>query len=115
MDAYKNTAPFAELSSIGLTPRKIARIERARGMRLRVESGKVWITQERCREDTILAAGESCTVEHDGVTLISALSVPFALVAMEPAVAPRRTYGERFWAFWTALYASTSRPTSAAL
>jgi hypothetical protein len=115
MDVYRNTAPFAELSSIGLTPQKIARIAHARGMRLRVESGKVWITQERYPEGTILAAGESCMLKHDGVTLISALNVPLALVTMEPVVPVRRTLAQRFQAFWTALYAPASHPTSAAL
>lgn len=46
---------------------------------------------------------------------ISALKTPFALVTIEPAVPVRRPRAQRFWDFWAGLYASDSRPTTAAL
>jgi len=102
----------AELSSIGITPKTLGRIENGRGMRLRVETGSVWITQDGSKEDVCLKAGESYRIERDGLTLISALRVPFALVTMEPSIPVTPTMGERFWA---GLYVPESRSTTAAL
>ena len=47
MDAYRNFVEFAQLSSIGITSRKVARIKDGRGMRLRVETGTVWLRGAR--------------------------------------------------------------------
>lgn len=115
MDACRNVVEFAELTSIGITPKKLARIKNGRGMRLRVETGAVWITQDRNQNDVCLSAGESYCIERDGMTLISALKTPFALVAIEPSVPVAPTLGERLWKFWEGLYAPESRPTTAAL
>ena len=115
MDAYKNFVEYTELSSIGITRKNAARITNGRGMRLHVETGAVWITQDRSMDDVCLTAGESCCIEHDGLTLISALRVPFALVTMEPSIPVTPTMGERFWNFWAGLYVPESRPTTAAL
>jgi hypothetical protein len=119
MDANRNFSAnlgdYTELSSIGITAKNFGRINNGRGMRLRVETGSVWITQDHCMEDVCLKAGESYRIEHDGLTLISTLQVPFALVAIEPAIPVAPTMGERFWNFWASLYAPESRPTTAAL
>jgi hypothetical protein len=115
MDAYRNFVEFAELSSIGITSRKVARIKDGRGMRLRVETGSVWITEHRSQDDACLSAGESYCIQHNGMTLISALKAPFALVTIEPAIPVTPTMGERFWKFWAGLYAPESCPTTAAL
>jgi hypothetical protein len=115
MDAYRNFVEFTELTSIGITPKKFGRINNGRGMRIRVETGTVWVTHERCDEDVILGPGESCCIKRDGMTLISTLRVPFALVSIEPAIPVAMTLGERFWKFWASLYAPNSRPTTAAL
>lgn len=90
MDAYRNAAEFAELTTVGVTPRKVARVKHARGMRLRVETGCVWITQDHCRDDVCLKAGESYCIPHDGLTVILALDCPLALVSIEPSVAAAR-------------------------
>ena len=115
MDAYKNSVEFSALSSIGITYRKIARIKDGRGMRLRVETGKVWITEGRSMDDVCLSAGESYCIGHNGLTLIQTLKVPFALVSIEPSIPVEPTMAERFWNFWAGLYAPESRPTTAAL
>jgi hypothetical protein len=56
---------------ISLTRGSLVRIENARNMRLRVESGAVWITQESDTRDVMLGRGESFRLDRDGVTLIS--------------------------------------------
>ena len=113
MDAYRNVVEFAELTSIGITPKKVARIKDAGGMRLRVESGSVWITQDRCLDDVCLNAGESYCIGHNGLTVISALQCPFALVSIEPSVPAAPSMAERFWNFCAAMW--RLRPAPAAL
>ena len=115
MDAYRNVVEFAELTSIGITPRKVARIKDGRGMRLHVETGEVWITEDRSVDDVCLRAGESYCIKNNGMTLISALGGPFSMVSIESTTVSARTTGERFWSFWARLYAPQSRPTTAAL
>jgi hypothetical protein len=104
MDAYRNVVELAELTSIGITPKKIARINDGGGMRLHVETGSIWITQERCQDDVFLKAGDSYCIEKNGTTLISTLRAPFALVTIEPAIPVAPTMAERFWNFWASLY-----------
>ena len=115
MDAYRKFAEFAELSSIAITAKKIARIENGRGMHLSVETGAVWITEERSKDDMCLKAGESYCIQHDGMTLISTVKVPFALVTIEPPIPVAASMAERFWNFWERVYAPQSCPTTAAL
>ena len=114
MDAYRNTADFRQLSSIGLTAQQIVRIDNPCGLTLRVESGALWVTQERCREDFVLKAGDALTLQS-GPALVSTLKAPFALVSIEPGMPLKRTLAERLARFWTMLYAPDSRPTTAAL
>lgn len=66
MDAHRNAVEFAEFTSIGITPKKLASIKDARGMRLRVETGSIWVTREARNEDVCLRAGESYCILHDG-------------------------------------------------
>lgn len=115
MDAYRNVAEFAELTSIGITSQKIARIKNGRGMRLHVETGAVWITEERSLDDLFLTAGESYCIKHDGMTLVSTLRVPFALVTIEPAIPVAPTMAQHFWKFWRHLCTPQARPTTAVL
>lgn len=115
MDAYKNVAGYTELSSIGIIAKKLARITNARSTRLHVECGAVWITEDRSEQDVLLHAGESYCIKRDGLTIVSTLNVPFALVTMEPSIPVTPTMRERFWNFWAGLYVPESRPTTAAL
>lgn len=103
MDAYRETAQLAELKSLGITRGSIARIENARGMRLHVEHGAVWLTQDGSNDDVYLRAGESFTVQNDGKTVISTVKSPLALVTMEAAPA-KPAFGDRFWNWWASLY-----------
>jgi hypothetical protein len=99
----------SELSSIGLQRGAVARLQDARGMRLRVETGTVWITHERRRDDVMVQAGETYCIEHDGTTVVSALGRRFALVSIEPPrpVPPSPTFLERLDRFWCSLYVET--------
>jgi hypothetical protein len=115
MDAYRNFVEFSDLSSIGITPKKVASIKDGRGMRLRAETGSVWITEHRSQEDVCLTAGETYCIKHDGLTVISTLRSPFALVTIEPSIPVATTMAERFWSFWAALYVMPSRATMAGL
>lgn len=119
MDANNNLSPnvsdYAGLASIGLTRGKLARLDNARGVQLRVETGSVWITHNHCTDDVILKAGETYRISRDGLTLLTNLNRTFALVTIEPAIPLTPTLGERFWSFWAGLYAPDSHPTTAAL
>jgi DUF2917 family protein len=115
MDAYRKVAEFAELSSIAITAKKIARIENGRGMRLSVETGAVWITEHGKPDDVYLPAGESYCLTQNGLTVVAAVNAPFALVTMEPPMAVKPTLAERFRKSWERLYAPASCATRAAL
>jgi hypothetical protein len=86
MDAYRNFVRFTELGSIGLTSGEIARIDHGQGIRLRVEIGSIWVTEEPSVDDVCLTPGETYCISKPGKTVISTLRAPFALVAVEPAV-----------------------------
>jgi hypothetical protein len=115
MDAYRNFVEFSDLASIGITPKKMARIKDGRGLRLRVETGSVWITEEHSLDDVCLGAGESYCIKRDGITLVATLRTPFALVSIEPTIPVTATFAQRFWKFWEGLYAPEALPTTAAL
>lgn len=115
MDIKGNFTDFSELSSIGLTRGSVARIENGRGMRLRVETGSVWVTQDRSTKDVVLEAGESFRIELDGATVLSALGKRFALVGIEPSIPVAPTLAERFWHFWASLYFMPTRPAMTGL
>ena len=100
MDAYRNFVELTELASIGLTRGQVARIENGKGMRLRVEAGSVWITEERCADDVCLKAGETYCIDKPGTTLISTLRAPFALVSIEPVVPVQTSVVGRFLSVW---------------
>jgi Protein of unknown function (DUF2917) len=56
----------------------------AAGARLRCTRGSLWLTQEGGGQDIVLTPGECFTVEHDGLTLVSALEDGSALIAWAP-------------------------------
>lgn len=119
MDANRNfvasVADHRAQPLLGLTRGKVARIEDGRGVRVRVESGSVWLTQAECAEDVILEAGTSYCIERAGLTLLTNFGKRLALVTIEPAPRAKRTLSARFWSFWSGLYVPQSRPTTAAL
>jgi hypothetical protein len=89
MDAYRNVTAYAGLSSIGVTRGTLARIDDGRGMRLHIEHGSVWLTQDGSNKDVFLQPGDSFTIQRNGRTLLSTLKSRFALIRVEPAAAGR--------------------------
>lgn len=59
------------------------RVLEGQGLRLLCLTGRVWITQENDARDIFLAAGESFTVDHSGLTVIGAVGEA-AIVAFDP-------------------------------
>ena len=43
------------------------------GLIIEVVEGHLWVTRERDREDHVVKSGQSITIEHTGLTLVSAL------------------------------------------
>ena len=94
----------SELTSVGLSRGSpAARFNNARGLRLRVETGAVWVTCEGCDSDTVVRTGETYTIEHDGATVVSSLGRRFALLTVE-SPAPKPSIIERLGDHWCRLY-----------
>lgn len=53
-----------------LTPGKILRITKGKGVSVRVISGRVWITEFGCDDDTFLVNGQAYEITSEGLVLI---------------------------------------------
>lgn len=53
-----------------LTPGKILRITKGKGVSVRVISGRVWITEFGCIDDTFLVNGQVYEITSEGLALI---------------------------------------------
>jgi hypothetical protein len=51
---------------------ELIQLDGARGTRLRVTRGTLWVTLERDLRDIVLGAGDSFTIDRGGVTVIEA-------------------------------------------
>jgi len=51
---------------------ELVKLDGARGTTLRVTRGAIWLTQERDTRDIVLTAGDTFTVDREGVTVIEA-------------------------------------------
>jgi hypothetical protein len=103
MDARTNAVELAGSSSLFINTNQPARVKNARGMRVQVEAGAVWITQHGCNDDIYLTTGDSYFLEYQGLTLISSVKGAFALVTLQPSARAKPTLAERFFK----LYAPT--------
>jgi hypothetical protein len=63
--------PYAQ---IPLAPRALHRIVDGEGLTLLCLKGAVWVTQEDDARDIILTAGESFTLDRNGLAVLYALS-----------------------------------------
>ncbi len=97
MDARTNVIELTGSSSLFINTNQPARIKNARGMRVQVEVGAVWITEEGCKGDICLTAGDSYVLEDAGLILISSMKGAFALVSVQPARRARPSLAERFF------------------
>lgn len=103
---HDHLTKLSELTSIGLNRGTAARLEKARGLRLHVETGAVWVTHKGCADDAVVQTGDTYAIEHDGATIVTSLGPRFALVTIEsPAPArPKPSLIERLGDFWCRLY-----------
>lgn len=103
------------------SPRRVAlghgdavRIVGAPGTCMRVESGSVWVTQERSGEDVLLRTGETFRIVRCGTTVVTALERRFALMTIEPSAESGRSFLERFGMLLAGFQAKRSRLGAAA-
>ena len=61
--------------TLNLTEEGLLSIRDGQAARIRCNEGMLWITEEGEIKDTILAAGESYTIRHPGLALLTALGV----------------------------------------
>ena len=126
------TSEYVVHGSLGMTRASVLRIEDGRDMVIYVWEGGLWLTQEGDRRDRWLGAGDWFRVERDGVTLAQATErSTISLTAPRPESYARRIAltkagtgiqvelysapGKDKPNFWTRLFASYARPTTAAL
>jgi hypothetical protein len=78
------------LAAIMLPRRALHRLEDARGQLVSCLTGTLWITQQGDGRDIVLQAGDDALIEHDGLTLLTALEdARFVLTAPVPLAASR--------------------------
>lgn len=61
-----------EEAGMTLSAGQFVRVRDGAGSRITCRVGEVWVTQEDDRRDIILHSGESFTLDHDGLSLVSA-------------------------------------------
>ena len=70
-------------STLSLARDGLVAIRDGQGTRVVCRAGSLWITQECDVKDAVITAGESFTLSHPGLTLVSALSAT-ELTIIEP-------------------------------
>lgn len=60
-------------SRIALEPGQVVAIDNAKGVHVRPQGAKVWITEEGDCSDFVVAPGEDFVVSHAGRTLVQAI------------------------------------------
>jgi Protein of unknown function (DUF2917) len=82
-------------------------LDRACGARVRCDTGRLWITEEGCFDDTVLEAGQSTRIERHRRAVVLALGA--ARVAIQPAPeaapVPRPTRWQLRFGPWSAAHA----------
>jgi Protein of unknown function (DUF2917) len=110
MDAHANFTEDKSTIRISIASGDVTPIQNGRGIRLHVECGAVWITQDRSTADVFLKAGESFRIERNGLTLVSAIApAPFTLVTVAPATQTAWTLLKRFAAAFVRARIATAR------
>lgn len=108
---------------VELAPGEIITFRDIQGTTLRVTRGTLWVTQDGCREDVVLRAGDNWVVERAGDTVIDADRGALFCVVARRGVAGRRLTlpgpmrrGTRgFFSSWLARVAAKSRHASPAV
>ena len=73
-------------STLNLARDGLVAIRDGQGTRIVCRAGSLWITQECDVKDAVITAGESFTLSHPGLTLVTALSAA-ELTIIEPRAA----------------------------
>ncbi|HYF57406.1 MAG TPA: DUF2917 domain-containing protein, partial [Burkholderiaceae bacterium] len=94
-------------------PGRALRLSRPQGATLRVDSGRVWVTQTGCPHDGFPAAGESIALADSGVVVIETLDPRPATLRLLPSAAPAPSRGRR-WLGRAASIAATALATASA-
>lgn len=85
--ALKNQCGLTAQTEIGLARGSLLRVENARDMRVWVERGTLWITQEDDPSDVVLERGESFQFDRDGLALLVACGgAAHTLISLAPPV-----------------------------
>jgi len=72
------------LSAQRLTRGALHTVRNGRGALLQCLAGTLWLTQEDDQRDIVLEAGEEKLIEHDGLSIVSALSDASFLLLRSP-------------------------------
>ena len=116
MNAIRNFGGCATPMNLVIAHSSPACLKDARGLRLSVQRGYVWITQSGSTADVCLDAGESFLVTRNGKTLISACGrSSSAVVTFNGSVPGTPTLGGRLRKFCNAIAALSFRPAKAAV
>ena len=72
-----------ELSQDGLClkPKQLLKVHAGAGHAIVCHTGSLWVTQQRDWRDVVLEAGQSFTLDRDGLTLVQALAQSTVSVA----------------------------------
>lgn len=65
---------------LALEQGQVLTLDDAAGTRISAQKGTVWVTEEGVREDRILEAGTSLTLDRDGRTVVQALAPSWVLI-----------------------------------
>lgn len=71
-------------STLNLAHEGLLAIRDGKGTRVDCHKGTLWITQEGEVKDSVISAGESLTIRHQGLTVVTAIG-PSQLAIVHPA------------------------------
>ena len=60
-------------AALSLAPGEVLRVDRALGVEVAVDRGRIWVTEERSFEDVWLAAGQSVRLAGRGLAIVEAV------------------------------------------
>ena len=72
---------------LSLAAGDVVTLDDARGTRIQLRSGTLWVTEEANPEDRVIGPGETLIVSRDGRTVIQALQQAWVAIAQPAAAA----------------------------
>jgi len=86
----------ASIRSLSLARGAMHRIVNGRGWQIYVSEGELWLTQDCDSRDCLLGAGESFTLDRDGMAIACAMR-PAVIILSAPVPARGRSVLARAW------------------